>query len=207
MNIIDFFPIPIGIVELDKKLTDDELKFFKNHENDTVVNIGGNLTSKKRNVLEDENLHSLKNALTTQINKYFKEVFEPETNIELFITQSWLNFNRGGDSHHIHTHTNSLLSGVFYIDVDVCQDDKICFENENNLLGTIEIFSDKRTKWNTKEWVCPVIKNQLIIFPSKIKHGVPQRPHTQKDVRISLAFNTWFKGEVGGSIQLNSLKC
>jgi|SRR5210317_1315576 len=205
MQIIEFFPIPVGVVELSEELTEDELNFIKNCINDTRRNIGGNLTSINHNVLEDKKLQNFKKVLTSHINEYFKHIFEPSAGVELYITQSWLNFSNNGDSHHSHHHSNSLLSGVFY--VDTCKGDELTFEKGDYLLGNIEIKSDKQTKWTSDIWGCPAIKNHLIIFPSKIKHSVPPRPQGQKGIRISLAFNTWFRGEVGKSISLNLLKC
>ena len=33
---------------------------------------------------------------------------------KLVITQSWLNKNKKGESHHEHVHPNSMVSGVWY---------------------------------------------------------------------------------------------
>ena len=47
-------------------------------------------------------------------------------------------------------------------------------------------------------------KGKLLIFPSKLNHSV--EPNTKDDLRISLSFNTWLRGEVGKKENSDYLK-
>ena len=47
-------------------------------------------------------------------------------------------------------------------------------------------------------------KGKLLIFPSKLNHSV--EPNTKDDLRISLSFNTWLKGEIGKKENSDYLK-
>ena len=53
-------------------------------------------------------------------NKYIcKEVLK-WTNLDFYITQSWVNVATKGENHHSHRHPNSMLSGVYYISPELC---------------------------------------------------------------------------------------
>jgi predicted 2-oxoglutarate/Fe(II)-dependent dioxygenase YbiX len=49
-----------------------------------------------------------------------------------------------------------------------------------------------------------VNKNELILFPSVLLHYVP--PTTNKNKRISIAFNSFIEGNIGKDFKLNQLK-
>jgi uncharacterized protein (TIGR02466 family) len=202
MVIEDFFPIPVSEVNLYKTLNEDELRVINSEKRHTIKN-HGNLTSQNQFVLDRVELQHLKQNITNQINDFFKKVFEPTSDIQLYITNSWLNWTENNDYHHLHYHPNSLISGVFYVDSD--DGDSISFMNPNNFLGNLKVKSPETGKWASLYWHCPIRKGNMVMFPSTLKHEVVNRPNTCKRTRISLAFNTWFKGTMGDSTTSNSL--
>jgi uncharacterized protein (TIGR02466 family) len=205
MNILDLFPTPVGLHNLGRELTEEEIAILNNIKENTRRNGGGNLTSINTTILEIDDLLNLKSVLTKYVNDYFKQVFNPNTEMELYITQSWLNVNDNGTGHHPHSHHNSLVSCVYYI--DSYNGDEIAFKNPNEFLGNFKINSDNPGRWCVNDLKIPVFKNHLLIFPSSLYHMVPQRPSTLNGTRISLSFNTWFKGEIGDTKELTYLKC
>ena len=44
----------------------------------------------------------------------FRTVFAKE-DVEFYFTQSWVNITRPGEFHHRHSHQNSIISGIFYL--------------------------------------------------------------------------------------------
>ena len=194
MIIGDFFPTPIGYNPLSRNLYKSEIDFINNERKNVMLN-GGNFASLNKYILDKDELKDLKTLLTKNVNEYFKNVFEPEKDVELYITNSWLNWTENEQFHHQHSHPNSLISGVFYIDV-VCGD-TINFFNPNRFFGNIKIKGEDSGKWNSKEWKWPVDKNHLLVFPSTLDHRVCNRPTGFSGTRVSLAFNTWFKGCLG----------
>jgi ectoine hydroxylase-related dioxygenase (phytanoyl-CoA dioxygenase family) len=58
--------------------------------------------------------------------------------------------------------------------------------------------------WNARKQCVPVQAGDLILFNSMLDHGVDQITD-DKHVRISLAFNTWFVGEIGSKEALTKL--
>ena len=196
MKIDGFFPIPVSFNKISKDLNKNEIEFINNQRKSATSN-SGNLIGLNKHILDTCELQNLKNILTKHINEYFKIVFEPEKEVELYITNSWLNWTENDQFHHIHNHPNSLISGVFYIETAI--GDSINFFNPNELLGNIRIKTPETGKWVCEKWRCPVNKNCILLFPSKMRHCVDMRPQSCNGVRISLAFNTWFKGIIGDS--------
>ena len=83
----------------------------------------------------------------------------------------------------------------------IYKDSFLCF-----LLLLFQIESDFRNflNFNSKCYDIPVEEGKLIIFPSRLMHDVSR--NTQDDLRISLSFNTWIKGEVGSKENADYLK-
>jgi hypothetical protein len=58
--------------------------------------------------------------------------------------------------------------------------------------------------WNMSRIGVNVMQGDAVLFPSYLEHGVEyqsQEDHT----RVSIAFNTWFKGEIGDETGLTRL--
>tara|TARA_B110000240_G_scaffold180532_1_gene211597 strand:+ start:23 stop:718 length:696 start_codon:yes stop_codon:yes gene_type:complete len=194
MHIQELFPTPIIITHIDKALNQKTLAFIKSKEIKYVRNRGGNSISSDLYTLESDELNDIKKVLTDSVNEYFKKIIIPDEEVELYITNSWINVNKNGEAHHLHKHTNSMVSGVLYI--DTCEGDTISFSNENSeVFGNLKFNDIPKTKWTVHEWDIPAINNRLIIFPSSLLHFVKPRPNTCTGSRISLSFNTWIKGD------------
>jgi hypothetical protein len=108
MNMHNLFPIPIGMFDLDRELTDEELLFVRGQE--TRPN-EGNTTSVNNFVLRD--MTSLRDWIEGCVAEYFKATSDPKHDVHLRITQSWFNYSEQGQWHHKHAHPNSFVSGVF----------------------------------------------------------------------------------------------
>jgi uncharacterized protein (TIGR02466 family) len=205
MNITGFFPIPIGSKKLDNIVGEKEINYInKLKETSSQKNYAGNSISKNKHVLEEKELQNLKEILEKCINDYFREVFKNSENVKLYITNSWINWTKNGETHHLHYHPNSVASGVLYI--DVCGEDTITFTNPSkNFFGNIGGLSESPSTWNAEIIGIPVIKNQMIAFPSQLQHQVLERPNTCAGTRTSLAFNTFIKGKLGGTENIDEL--
>jgi uncharacterized protein (TIGR02466 family) len=197
MHIEAFFPIPIGFGQIDEALNKKNLEFIKIKQLKFKKNPGGggNSATKSTYILDNDELSDIKKVLTDSVNEYFKEIMKPAQDIKLYITNSWINVNKNGESHHIHHHQNSIVSAVLYI--DICEEDTITFVNPyTTLFGNLR-FGNSSTMWNTPDWIIPIKMNTLLMFPSSLPHQVNVRPNTCTGTRISLSFNTWFKGTIG----------
>lgn len=197
MNIKNIFPIPIGRTKIERSLTDDELNILLNQQ---VKKNSSNLTSINTYVLDMPELSSLKQEIEKHLYDYFKTIYDPTNVVEIYITQSWINYNLPGMAHHIHAHMNSVISGVLYIQT---------FENRDNisffspLKKFLDIPANSYTDYSAEEVYIGVRDNDLIFFPSDICHGVSIIENGPP--RISLAFNTFLTGKLGHEIKSSEL--
>jgi len=70
--------------------------------------------------------------------------------------------------------------------------------------GVLYAIDEIHNFFNARAWIFKVKKGQLVIFPSYLTHSVQQSISDQK--RISLAFNTFFKGTIGEAYSFSELK-
>jgi uncharacterized protein (TIGR02466 family) len=193
------FPTPIYISKLDKKLTPLELKFVDKNKKDFYKNVG-NITSNNNYILNEKPFINIKKELDLIIQDYFDKVISPANNITPYITQSWLNYTETNQYHHKHTHPNSLVSGVFYINCHE-EHDKIKFFNDT--YKTIKLEVKDWNLWNSETWWFSVKTGDVILFPSSLTHMVETKEGD--NTRISLAFNVFIKGTVGNNKNLTEL--
>jgi hypothetical protein len=66
-----------------------------------------------------------------------------------------------------------------------------------------EIDENKFNLWNSGSWWFAVKTGQLVMFPSSTTHQVDTKKGN--NTRISLAFNTFYKGAVGSNYNLTEL--
>lgn len=193
----NLFPTPVGRYELGRDLTAKEFSFLKNQE--TRSNMG-NTTSKDNTILKNKELTKLRDFLETSISEYFKTVYNPKHQVNLKITQSWVNYTENGQYHHKHAHPNSFVSGVFYVKANK-EKDKIYFYRDG--YQQIKFPPSEWNLWNSESWWFEVGTGDLILFPSSLTHMVETVQHDQ--TRISLSFNTFPVGQVGDEMDLTGL--
>jgi uncharacterized protein (TIGR02466 family) len=193
------FPTPIYISKINRNFSIEELNLIEKIKQDTFRN-EGNETSYNNKVLEEKIFFSLKKELEEHVLNYFNKVINSSNSITPYITQSWLNFTKKDEFHHIHDHANSMISGVLYINADINYD-KIKFYKQQyqQIYPEIKEFNF----FNSDVWFFPVESKQIIIFPSSLSHSVEIKKGT--NTRISLAFNVFIKGIIGNSKNLTEL--
>lgn len=186
MSIYNLFPTPIGIIDSEYVLTEDEMRFIiegKRHYGDRI--------SFNHNILHTKDLTSLRSWLDEQIHKYLNITANPKYNTRLRITQSWINYSNLGEHHRKHDHPNSYISGVFYIQTN--KSDKIYFYRDH--YQQFKILSKNFNEWNSESWWYEAIRGRLIVFPSHLIHMVPEVEENL--TRISISFNTFPIGVLG----------
>ena len=196
------FPTPIYTTKIDRGFTKQELQFVKQQKKHCTNN-QGNINTKDNYVLNRKEFKNIKKFLDKHCKEYLDTVICPKNNIELYITQSWLNYTETDQYHHKHTHPNSVVSGVFYFDSNV-KNDKILFSHSRGYQQiSPEIDKEKFNLWNSGTWFFPVETGNLFMFPSSTTHQVETKQGD--NTRISLAFNTFYKGTVGSNKDLTEL--
>ena len=195
------FPTPVYITEIDREFTKQELNFVKEQKKHCSKN-AGNINTKDNYILNRKEFKNIKKFLNKHCKNYLDTVICPKNNLELYITQSWLNYTEADQYHHKHEHPNSVISGVLYFDSDI-KNDKILFSKSTEQQIKPIIDNTKFNLSNSETWFFPVETGRLIMFPSSTIHSVEIKKG--KNTRISLAFNTFYKGSVGSNKNLTEL--
>ena len=196
------FPIPVYMTHIDRPFTKQELKFVEDQKNHCNKNTG-NINTKDSYILNKKQFKNIKKFLDKCCEDYLNKLICPKDNIKLYITQSWLNYTEENQFHHKHEHPNSVISGVLYFNSDRNNDIIKFFTSVRYEQIKPEIDKSKYNLWNSSSWYFPVETGQLVMFPSSTTHQVDVKKGT--NTRISLAFNTFYKGSLGSNDSLTEL--
>jgi len=205
VNILQLFPISLymGKVTIDPDVQEHlkSLKQTKEYVNETINSAGeivhvGNLSTDKK-VLDHDICAPLQKQVLEQIhefvNDYYHVVFDG-----LNMHRSWVLEHQPGHWGQPHTHTNSMLSGVMYMEMP---------ENAGNILfhkpggyhnylnsDTVRLSVTKNDYYNSDRWFLEPAPGLLLIFPSQTTHSIGVNQSTQS--RWSLSFDCLIDGYV-----------
>jgi len=197
-NIQNLFPMPVGMYNFPRPFTQTELEYIRDLEKAKNM---GNQKSIDNYALKSDILSEISNFCDTCANEFFHKIYKPKNEISLRITQSWFNYTETGEFHHKHTHPNSFISGVMYIQTDDTKDRIYFFENSYK---QFKIPATDFNLYNSDSWWFEAKTGQLLLFPSKMEHMVETRPDVEY-TRMSLSFNTFPVGILGTREELTEL--
>ena len=198
----NLFSTPIYMTNIDRSFTKQELQFVEKQKKHCVKN-EGNINTKDNYILNRKEFKNIKKFLDKACKDYLERIICPKNNIELYITQSWLNYTEENQYHHRHEHPNSIVSGVLYLDSDKANNMIKFFSHIKYQQIKPEIDDEKYNIWNSSSWWFPVETGQLVMFPSSTTHQVDIKKGN--NTRVSLAFNTFYKGTIGINNELTEL--
>lgn len=188
MNIISLFPIPVGQFSLGRDLTTQEIEYLDTISYKEQTYNFGSIDSY---ILKAPELKKLRDFCQNSLQEYLSNIISPSNKkLKLKITESWVNMSNKGQSHHMHTHSNSFLSGVLYLNAS--NDDSITFYRSD--YQAIVIPTDNHNLHNSLYCNLPSQIGTLYIFPSSVVHGVGTVNH---DHRVSISFNSYPVGSFG----------
>jgi uncharacterized protein (TIGR02466 family) len=187
-EIIDIFPSPVvrDIVQLDT----DERKFMLAYKGSLTINLNKNYSTDDSYILNK--LPKLKKHIIAAIKNYNDDITCQPAKIE--ITQSWMNINPPGTEHHHHFHPNSIISGVYYVQTDEDTGNFI-LHKPFGLKSNIQDDQTRATRYNHETTFFTPKNGELYLFPSLIWHGVLENKSNID--RVSLSFNTFYRGKFG----------
>jgi uncharacterized protein (TIGR02466 family) len=109
-------------------------------------------------------------------------------NLKLEISNCWFNVNGKFAQNRIHHHSNSLLSGVYYLLVPEPENSGNLFfiDPRSSAQQFIPPYKE-RTIWTASSIVAPLKTGTLLLFPSWLQHGVST--NLSEYERISISFN------------------
>jgi len=146
-----------------------------------ISNFGGYQSSDIKSG-DNADVDALVEAIGLEISGCARQVGLPQ--LELY--NIWININPPNAYNHLHNHTNSVLSGVYYVDAQEGQGN-IQFERSDNGEYHIPTQVEKGTYYTSTRATYASKSGALYIFPGWLKHSV-QSNKSNSD-RISISFN------------------
>ena len=210
MKTADAFPVAISSSDEAEcyQFSEDELHAL---ESQPYKSGGDHGMTEDLQVLNQPKLSGIKKFVEDGIEDYVRNVLLISEEVKFKISSSWANIQEVGNTHHMHFHTNSVISGVLHV-------------SDGNILVFCDGSNDRYNHWsfpfkggnqyNTREAGFKFKKGCLVLFPSTVKHYVPpyEKINKQKDDepeitfesmssfnhgnRISISFNVFLDGPV-----------
>lgn len=159
---------------------------------------GNGLCTRDTHLLDRTEFSALRAEIQQHVHVYTRDLLRVADHIEFYITNSWSTCHRPGDHSQRHQHSNSLVSGIVYIDVDELSGKLRFFKPDNfaNLWpGAVDLDSAAYNIYNSKFWEIQPQNGDIVLFPSQLNHGVT--PSTSPRDRYVVAFNLFAQGHVG----------
>jgi uncharacterized protein (TIGR02466 family) len=201
------FPMPVAVIQLDVNSLQKEINFLKSLPMmcDQDPNAVSPDMSVNKRVLNYPQVASLKEIFRSYVFDFMYHVLAIDG--EVAITQSWVNKNRPKEHTPSHMHSNSIVSGVFYLDVP--NDAHIMFHKEAPYGTYVLDFPTNFERGNYSAFAhtyhqVNVTNGMLVLFPSMLYHSVP--PNITGVDRYSLAFNSITKNQIGSDEDLNTIR-
>jgi uncharacterized protein (TIGR02466 family) len=193
-NVLQLFATPIYFSKLDS-LTNDIKKIIIDQEFEEMYSGTGSYT-KNQNLLNLPELLYVKEEIDRHVGCYAHEILKVKSSQEFYLTTSWAVKHTTGNYANPHIHTNSLISGVFYLDDDK-DFGKINFgrTHDNIFTSAISPDFDEFNPLNSTEYAVSPSSGMILLFPSITNHSVS--PNMSDKTRYSVSFNYFIKGEFG----------
>ena len=106
-NILSLFPQPVYNTVVN--CSDEEMRILKQQE---LYPVGNGSVSKDNHILDLT--PKLKGLISEQANSFLVQL---GFDFDVMITTSWINHHKQGEWCQDHMHTNSMLSGVLFLDI------------------------------------------------------------------------------------------
>ena len=202
-ELLSIFPTPVVKFKVPGELM-DLVPDLKNRLNQYPRKTETHIISANSYVLHSTGLEALKSWLTARTTEFMRLVLTIDSSAT--ITQSWVNKNTPDQYTHQHPHQNSIVSGVFYMDVPDGNALLVFHKRDNGGDGYFVIepkyYGDEGRDYtfSSKTYKLPVSTGELVLFPSWLIHSVPVNK-TESD-RWSLSFNSMTTENLGSSARL-----
>jgi uncharacterized protein (TIGR02466 family) len=109
--------------------------------------------------------------------------------VDIEMTGCWINLNAPGAGHAVHTHPNTYLSGVYYVQTAYGAN-TVNFHDPRPQTSVLRPPVTGLGSHNADQVVVLVEDGVLLLFPAYLPHSVA--PNTSDRLRISVSFNLMF---------------
>lgn len=195
MKVLDIFPNPI-YKEIYHENLEVKTKIFEMMEGTTMEKNGmsENLyhfdNNRGESFLHRDQFSKLKEWIESQCSFFVSDIMGYDLPEKMIITDSWLNICNADGEQYPHYHTNSYISGTYYVNYTdehaplfFTHVDRATHSPTQSI--TLEANKEKFGKYNSDVIVYPE-EGELIMWPSHLTHGYAGN---KKDHRISISMN------------------
>lgn len=195
-QILELFPTPIYKNNLsdypDRESLIKDTELYRD-------NMSSCWTSFNKNVILS--YPNLENVILKEIKFYTEEVLLIDTTkIVFYISRSWIVKHDLKDFAQPHHHTNSLFSGILYINVDDESGNLGFPRSSSNSITPLNFQFDYKesNEFNTQIAYIKPENGDLLLFPSNVCHLVTE--NKSKNDRYVLIFDIFVRGTLGNGI-------
>ena len=195
-NTVQLFPTVVQEFEYvaEQKLIDaiqeEEVIYSDKSHYSSRQSVDNNLMNKK----EFKNLKNKILQTTKEVCKFYSYKYE-----KIDITNLWINFTAKGTIHNPHSHSNNLLSGVWYPFKNTSKT-PIMFLDPRQVASVLLPERYDKNIYNTSIAAFQPVKSKGYIFPSWLMHYVPP----SLSDRVSLSWNILLRGNYGNPNELQN---
>jgi uncharacterized protein (TIGR02466 family) len=155
-------------------------------------------SSVDKRVLDRPEFRYVHEIVMKEVNLYARQPLCVNDKIEFYVTDSWINLHRRGQSAGAHVHHNSLISGVLYLHVTDATGDLVFHRNVLSLVPfppALDLDMSSFNIYNCKSWSYTPKTNDICLFPSVVMHSADANESDEE--RACLAFNVFVRGDIG----------
>lgn len=172
-------------------------------DNEPLKTNQGNLIHPAIDILDRPELAELKRDILEHLNYYAHEVLAYK-DVEVELLQSWINVTLPGQVHHVHSHTNSIISGTYY--PFGTENSPIVFHNPNRFQFVPNVDDKNQNPVGMISRNCLFVnpsEQELMLWLSPLVHEV--RENKSELNRVSLSFNVMVRGYCGHAESLSGV--
>lgn len=206
-TILNLFPIPVYATDVPLELS-AVIPFLDKQEMSTesdMANYG--IRSLNSYILELPECVALRSFVLDKVNYYGQEILNYDYESYRF-GQSWISIKEPGQHHTLHTHPNSLISGVIFYGANQENTSSLTFHKMTGGFNVSYIMAryrqGPRSMYATDSIHIPYKPGLLLLFPSYFHHSVPLNQTNRS--RKSIAFNSVPVDHLGDEKSLTELK-
>lgn len=186
----NIFPTPVSFITISNDndlLTKNILSLLKEKNDPLRSAVDGYRIDIDQSIVDNHNL-----ALGNILEKIQVEIVEYCKQLEIYnqkIVSSWININPKHAYNRKHVHSNSGVSGAYYVSVPDDSHGNFIFHRSREFADYRWNQLSKTDSKDLKSFISyPPKTGDLILFPSYLEHEV--MPNQSEDPRISISFNT-----------------
>ena len=193
--LMPLFAMPLYFSKVD--LTKEDITLVKSIKYKRLTSNNGDV-SEDMYLLDDVRFKSIRERIEQHVNRHVYGNLKVDNTIKFEITNSWVMRHHKNDWAPKHQHSNSILSGILYIETEEGSGDLI-FDKDYSYVNlfppAVDVPVSERNVFNSKTWTFYPEPGHIYIFPSHLMHYVTESK--SENLRYCLPFNLYPVGTLG----------